>query len=69
MRCVGRIAKEVGGGRESVLWSALIISSWGPDLPHASVILQYIPLDEDFDLDLYNRNCNLRNFVPAGRRS
>ena len=39
---VESIAKEAGGGRESVLRSALIIvyvSSWGPDLPHVSVIL------------------------------
>ena len=55
MRSVERIAKVVGGGRESVLGSALVIvyvTSWGPDLPHASVILHYIPLDEDFDLDV-----------------
>jgi len=35
MRVVESIAEEVGGGRESVLQSALIIvyvSSWGPDL-------------------------------------
>jgi len=71
MRCVEKIAKEVGGGRESVLRSALVIvyvSSWGSDLPHASVILHHIPLDKDFDLNLYNRNSNLCNFVPAGCR-
>jgi len=36
------MAKEEGGGRESVLQSALVIvyvSSWGPALPHVSVIL------------------------------
>ena len=68
MRCVDRIAKEVGGGRKSVLQSALVISSWDPDLAHASAILHLIPLDNDFDLDLYNQNSNLCNFVPAGRR-
>jgi len=39
MSCVERIANEVGEGRESVLRSALVISSCGPDLPHASVIV------------------------------
>ena len=42
MRCLARISNEVGGGRESVLQSALVIvyvSSCGPDLLHASVIL------------------------------
>ena len=34
-----RIAKDLGGGMESVLRSAVVISSCGPDLPHASVII------------------------------
>jgi len=69
MRCVERLAKEVGGGKESVLLCALVIvyiSSWGPDRPHALVILHQIPVDDDFDQDLFNRNSILRNFVPAG---
>jgi len=71
MRGLERIAKEVVGERDSVLRSALVIvygSSWGLEFPPALVIPHYIPLDEYFDLDLYNRNANLHKFGPAGPR-
>jgi len=57
VKSVEIIAKEVAGGRDSVMRSALVVvsvSSWGLDYPHPPVILHGIPLDHDFDLDLYN---------------
>jgi hypothetical protein len=61
--------QTVGGGSDCVLWSALVtvdVSRCGPDLPHVSVILYSIALDEYFDLQLYSRKSNLRNIVSAG---
>jgi hypothetical protein len=57
MRCIERIAKVAGGGKERVLRSALVIvyeSGWGLDLAHALVILHNLPLYNDLDQVLYN---------------
>jgi hypothetical protein len=59
MRCSERMPKEVGRGRECVLQCTLVIvdvSSCSLDLPHTSVILHPIPLDEIFDTNLYNQH-------------
>jgi hypothetical protein len=55
MMLVERIAKEIGGRRWKILRSALVIvyvSSWEPDMPHAKVIHNGFPREEDTDLDL-----------------
>jgi len=64
-----RIANSVGGGRQLMLQSALVmvyLSSWGPNLPSATVLLHWIVRYNDFVPDLNNQNSNLRNFVSSG---
>jgi len=51
---------------DSVLQSVIVmVYGCGPDLPHASVIVDYSLPDNDFDLDFDDWNSNLNDIVPA----